>query len=101
MNRPVGTYAELTGAQAPVETRPAQSEAVQSATAYAKTFRVIFVDKTYWQAFILAHDAKAALEIAEHCWCEAGTEGFTPEQRLDIARSGSATEFLKAEEVRS
>ena len=66
-----------------------------------KTFRVLFSDTTYWEAFIEARDEATALQIAEDNWNEAGTEGFTPEQRLDIASDGSCSEFLEADEVQS
>ena len=73
--------------------------AAKAAPASLNLYRVTFEDVTVWQAFIKAADAETAKGIAETCWNEGGTEGFEPEDRLDVVSEGCTTGDYQAEEV--
>ena len=65
----------------------------------SRLFRVRFADTTVWQAFIVAPDAETAETIAMDNWDNGGTEGFTPEQKLDVVGDDCTIEATTAEEV--
>ena len=53
--------------------------------AKTKLFRVLIEDTTFYHAYITAKTEAEAMEIADGKFCDNGVEGFTAEERCDIA----------------
>ena len=53
-----------------------------------KTFRVTFTDAARWEAFFQATNREEAIEVAQACWANGGTDGFDPEHRLEVCEDG-------------